>query len=163
VEVFVDTKGKQWELAITVGAIKRVRGLLEIDLTDLTGPRSAGGDPLMTELQLDLVLLVDVIYVICKPQADEADISDEQFAELLAGGSIYAARQAFWEALLDFFHQVHRQDQAKAIQKQMRLVDAMVNKTSRDVDAIDLDGLLNEASSANATGSPASPASAPTN
>jgi hypothetical protein len=62
---FTDRNGKEWVLDITVSTVKRVRSLTGVDLMGM-----AGGD-VLDQLGRDPVLLVDVLYAICKPQADE--------------------------------------------------------------------------------------------
>ena len=51
----------------------------------------------------DPVLLVDLLYCICKVQADAAGVTDEEFGAGLAGDSIQAATDAFLDELIDFF------------------------------------------------------------
>jgi hypothetical protein len=50
----------------------------------------------------DPVLLCDVIYAACKPQADERQVSDEAFGASMAGDAIEHATAALLEELVDF-------------------------------------------------------------
>jgi hypothetical protein len=54
---------------------------------------------LITRLSTDPLLLGDVLFAICKPQADQQQITDEAFGEGLAGNSIDDATGALLEAL----------------------------------------------------------------
>ena len=140
-KTFTDSAGRTWTINITVDAIKRVKDLVDVNLADVT----EGDPPLLTRLETDLVLLCDVIYALIKPQADQQQISDEQFGQALGGDAILAAHDAFWGALSDFFHQLRRLDQVRAIEKQQKLVSTAVAAADRQLDQIDLDKLVNEA------------------
>jgi hypothetical protein len=48
------------------------------------------------------VLLCDVIYGVCKPQADEQNISDEDFGRAMAGDAIEHATRALLDELVGF-------------------------------------------------------------
>ncbi len=63
--MFKDENDKPWVIKIDVAAVKRVRGLLNVDVYKLV---SKGMEPL-GELLADIVSLVDVIYVLCMEQA----------------------------------------------------------------------------------------------
>lgn len=96
---FKDTAGRNWQVAINVGSIKRVRDQAEIDLTTVLDPKAN----LLERLSNDPVLLVDVLWILVAPQAEKLGVSDEQFGEGLGGDALEAATTAFLEALADFF------------------------------------------------------------
>lgn len=96
---FTDTEGREWSITITVAAIKRVRELISVDLMDCL----AKENPLIDRMAIDPVLLVDVLYCLCKPTADMRELTDIQFGESLAGDVIEQATSAFIEALVAFF------------------------------------------------------------
>ena len=95
---FKDNQGREWTVEITVAAIKRVRGLAGIDLMEVL----EGSNGLIEKLVRDPVLLCDVIYAACKPQADERQITDEAFGASMAGDAIEHATAALLEELVDF-------------------------------------------------------------
>lgn len=95
---FKDNSGREWSIEITVAAIKRVRGLAGIDLMEVL----EGSNGLIEKLVRDPVLLCDVIYAACKPQADERQVSDEAFGASMAGDAIEHATAALLEELVDF-------------------------------------------------------------
>ncbi len=76
---FTDNAGRVWTVAIHVAAVKRVRGLVHIDLYKLVddGFRPLG------ELVADPVQLADVLYYLCKDEADAKQITDEDFGRAL--------------------------------------------------------------------------------
>jgi hypothetical protein len=96
---FTDNAGRVWTIAISVAAIKRVRGLLNVDLYKLVddGFKSLG------ELLGDPVRLVDVLYVLCQDEANARNVSDEDFGRALGGDALHQAMDAFVEELIDFF------------------------------------------------------------
>ena len=96
---FVDTAGRTWELSIHVAAIKRVRGLVGVDLYGLIDD---GFQPL-AKLVGDPVQLADVLYCLVKDQADAKGISDEEFGRSLAGDAILRAADSFVDELVSFF------------------------------------------------------------
>ena len=68
-KTFTDNTGRTWTLSVTVGTIKRVRALCSVDLANII-TIEAGKAPnvgLLDRLASDPVLLVDVLYAVCKP------------------------------------------------------------------------------------------------
>ena len=139
-KTFKDTSGREWTLAITIDAVKRIRDLLKIDLLDLFG----GEPPLLTRLDTDVILLCDTIFVALKPQADTAGVSSEQFGAALGGDAIIAARDAFMEALSDFFQSLRRPEVVKAISKQTELVTAAVKLAGERIENLDVPTMLSQ-------------------
>jgi hypothetical protein len=101
---FKDAAGRDWHVAINVAAVKRVKAARDIDLVAAVDPEAR----LLERLAGDPILLVDVLYVLCQPQAQAQNVSDEQFGEALWGESLDRAIDAFLEALTDFFPQARR-------------------------------------------------------
>ena len=102
-KTFTDKTGRTWEFEITIGAAKRVRDLLGVDLVTVLD-----GD-LLERLRLDHILLVDVLYVLCKPAADATGVTDEAFGRAMNGEAIDQALAGFFEELEDFFPSPTRQ------------------------------------------------------
>ena len=96
-KAFTDSQGRSWNVVVNVSAVKRVRDLARVDLLDV-----ANGD-LLSRLADDPCLLVDVLYVLCKPDADTKGITDEDFGRSMVGGVLDAASSALIGELLDFF------------------------------------------------------------
>lgn len=94
---FDDSTGRSWTLRIDVSAIRRVREALDVDLLDL-----AGG-PLLERVAGDPVLLVDILYVLSRGQADQQNVDAEAFGAAMVGDAIDRATGAMLEALADFF------------------------------------------------------------
>lgn len=96
---FKDNAGRAWELRITPAGIRRTKTLVDVNLGTLLANQM---QPL-SELVSDPIALIDVVYCLCKPQADAIGVTDEQFGEGLVGDGLEAAVDAFLEALSDFF------------------------------------------------------------
>lgn len=111
---FKDSKGERWQVTITGGTVKRCLDLLQVDI----GEPLQGDPPLLTRFDLDIAFKVDLIYVVCKPQADERSLSDVEFAERLEGDALFHASEAFTGAWELFFQQLHRPHSQAAVEKQ---------------------------------------------
>ncbi|MBE3133284.1 MAG: hypothetical protein IMZ55_07405 [Acidobacteria bacterium] len=94
---FTDTAGREWRVQIDVTALKRVKGLVGVDLLE-----AASGD-LIDKLAADPVLLCDCLFALVADQAKAASLSDEEFGRGLAGDAIDSATGAMLEELIDFF------------------------------------------------------------
>ena len=153
---FTDNCGRAWTVTINVDAIKRVKSLLSVNLLDAIEGR------LLERLAGDPVLLCDVLYVLCKPQADAQNVSDEDFGRSMAGDVIDVAAAALLEELCDFFPKGRRQLLQKALAKLRTLEETVLTAANRRLDSPELDRQLQEAIAGGLSGNlPASPASIP--
>jgi len=110
-KTFIDNASNAWIITINVDAIKRVRSLLNINLLEVVDGK------LLEKLANDPVLLCDIIYAVCKPEADSRHISDEEFGKAMAGDAIAHATTALFEELADFFPSGRRELIRKALIK----------------------------------------------
>jgi hypothetical protein len=154
-KTFTDALDRSWQITINVSAVKRVRQALDVNLLDV-----AGGD-LLGRLADDPCLLVDVLYVLCRPEADAKGVSDEDFGRAMVGDALDGASSALMKELLDFFPRAQR---ARALAK---MVLAMNEQKAEIAEAAAALKPLAEAEAAAKTpgdssgGSPASAASTP--
>ena len=109
---FIDRAGRVWIVDIDNTTLRRVKTLTGVQLLD-----AIDGD-LVTRLSTDPLLLGDVLFAICKPQADQQQIGDEAFGEGLAGNTIDDATGALMEALVAYFPESRRRLLRKAAEKQ---------------------------------------------
>ncbi len=131
---FVDNSRRTWEIAINVAAVKRIRGLLGIDLYALVDD----GFKSLSKLVSDPVTLADVLYCLCKDQAEKQSISDEDFGRALAGDAITQAADAFVEELIDFFPDARaRASLRKAIEAGKTVRDKVLSHAESILDSID--------------------------
>ena len=139
---FTDDSGRDWLVAINVTTVKRVRALCDVDLMAILDESGA----LLARFVDDPALLADVLYVACQAQADERDVSDEQFGELLAGDTLQKATDAFLEALVDFFPQeTRRKALRRLIEKINKVQGIALNMAVTQLEDPELDKRMEEA------------------
>jgi len=149
---FADNAGRTWTLSLSFGAVKRVRGLLDVNLLEL----DKGEPPLLTRLGTDPILLVDVIFAVIKPQADGLGVTDEQWAESMGGEAMLAAQKAFYEEVADFTRSQGRPDMAKAALAQHALLERVIAMSEERIGQIDVEELANKISGDSSTSLPGS-------
>ena len=110
-KTFQDNAGRTWTVAIHAAAIKQVRSLLGLNLLEAIEGK------LVERFMTDPILACDVLYVLCKQEADARGISDEEFGRAMAGDALEHGTQQMLEELVDFFPQAKRPMLAKAIAK----------------------------------------------
>jgi hypothetical protein len=162
---FKDNQGRQWSVEINVTAIKRVRGLTGEDLMQVIE------GTLIEKLIRDPVLLCDVVYAICKPEADARNVSDEEFGKAMAGDAIEAATTAVLEELVGFCPSPRdRANLGRVLQATRKVMDRARDLVEKKLDSGELDRLadrlLAEGSSeatagSSSTSAPGSSASIP--
>jgi len=133
-KAFMDSTGRSWTVTINVDAIMRVRGLLSVNLAKIADDNFK----LLDEILGDPVLLVDIIYCLCKQQADSQHVSDEDFGRSMAGDVILTAATAMFEELSDFFPRQRARDALKALLAKGRQVsDLLVEQAALKIEALD--------------------------
>lgn len=131
---FTDNAGRTWVISINVAAVKRVRGLLGVDLYSLVDD---GFKPL-GELLGDPVKLVDVIYCLCRDEANAKNVSDEDFGRALYGDAITRAADAFVEELIDFFPEARvRESLRKVVVAGKKMRETLLSHVETTIAEID--------------------------
>jgi len=138
---FNDKDGQEWLIEITVGTVREVKKLTKLDLMELASERSNT----LAMLYEDAETLVNVLYVICKSQAEERGISDEDFGCMFSGAAVQEATEALIEGLIDFFPPRRREVLRKAIDKILELEAAALRKAEADIEAMDADEVMEKA------------------
>jgi len=87
-----------WNLEINNNTIKRLRGGADGGVNLLA---IADGD-LLRKLSGDAIFLADVVFAICRFEAEENGVTQESFDEAMAGDVIASARDALLGELVDF-------------------------------------------------------------
>ena len=152
---FTDNHGRTWTISIHVAAVKRCRALLDVDLYGLVDDGFDG----LSKLLGDPVALVDVLYVLCRDEADKLGVSDEDFGRGLGGDGLGRAVDAFLEELTDFFPDPRvRGGLRRVIEAGRQVRDRLMDRMERKLDALDPD-LEAERLSGTSGDSPASSAS----
>lgn len=122
---FKDLAGRDWGIAMDIAAAKRVRDMLGLDIV---GPNAAA---VFEKLIADPITLCDVLFAVCRPQAERLGVSDEEFGRALAGDVIERAARALLEELADFTPHVRDRERAR------RIVAAIFTLADRARDVLD--------------------------
>ncbi|MCY2927921.1 MAG: hypothetical protein NTV86_00215 [Planctomycetota bacterium] len=118
---FKDNAGRTWTIAVNVDSIKRVKALVKDDDGDPVNLLAAVEGRLLEKLVESPILLCDVVYALCKPDADTLKVSDEDFGRAMAGEAIDGATAALLEDLSDFFPASKRPMLQTAVKKLAQL------------------------------------------
>ena len=107
---FTDNVGRVWTLSVNVATIKRVRALCNVDLNSIVeiDENNNPSAKLLEQLSTDPVLLVDVLYAVCKNECDAKNVSDEDFGAAMSGDVIDYATTALLDEIIDFFPEAKR-------------------------------------------------------
>lgn len=122
-KTFTDTTGRAWSVVINVTSIKRVRDLIDVNLLEVAEKNS----DLLGRLCDDPVTMCDVLYCLCKPEADAAGVSDLDFGAAMGGDTLDYATDALLGELVDFFPQGRRALLQKILEK-TRLLQTRLNE-----------------------------------
>lgn len=112
---FVDSQNRSWSIRIDVNSIRRVREATGVDFSNVLNDKT-----IMTGLSQDPCKLVNVIYILVKPQCDTQNVTDEAFGEALFGDAIDAACEALLKAIIDFFPSSRRKPLQAAMEAAKR-------------------------------------------
>lgn len=126
---FTDSKGRVWSVAVNVGALKRCIDLAGIDLADTVE------SDLFDRLALDPILLCNTLAAICRPEMQRLTITDEDFAEGLAGDVIDQAAAALVDAIVYFFRLRHGGIVAKIATKKKEVEALALKAVDRFIDS----------------------------
>jgi len=174
---FRDDQGRPWMVAITVAAAERVRGLVTVDVTedveqsDGTVSRQTRKAPLdiidtssiantLQILRSQYGTVGEVLYAICRKQAEEKKISREDFLDGLRGDAIEAGVKAIEEELVDFFPPRLRKMVGLLATKMDEVATQMLDQAEARMQAATAASLL-EQSGTQSTRPPESSASTP--
>jgi len=136
---FKDNAGRQWSVEINVAALKRVRGLTGTDLMQVIE------GTLIEKLIRDPVLLCDVVYALCKPEADTRNVSDEDFGKAMAGDAIEAATTAVLEELVGFCPSPRdRANLGRVLQATTKVMERARDLVEKKLDSGELDRLADQ-------------------
>lgn len=120
---FQDKNGLVWDLSLYAPTLRKVKEVFGLGLVDLDG------DPL-NQLEADPEKLVDVIYLICKSQADARGLTSEQFGESLKPG-LDEPVLALREAIINFFPAGKRSAVRSALEANAKAVEEALNQLTQ--------------------------------
>ena len=129
---FKDNQDRTWSIDLTVGAVKRIRSSLEIDLLDLR-------EQTFTQLSNDVLLMHDVVWLLCKEEAAKRGISEEQFGAAVVGDPVSDAIGVVLEAIPGFFHAAKKSLVTTAVTKAKVMREKAEALTAATLNDADLD------------------------
>lgn len=139
---FVDVKNRPWGVTVSAWSVGEVRKLLGVDLARL----HEGGFKPLADLLADPVRLIDVVYVLCREQCEAQKVSDEDFGRAMLGDVLYAARDAFAGALVEFTPDKRRREAlSRMFDAAKRAEDRLLTKGAEALAGVNLDAAVDEA------------------
>ncbi len=141
-KAFKDNAGRSWDVEINVAAVKRVRDLASVDLLEIVE------GTLIEKLIRDPILLCDIIYAVCKPQADEREppVGDEEFGRAMAGDAIEHATTALLEELVSFCPSPRdRKNLGRVLEATTRVMDKARDLVEEKLDSGELERIAEQA------------------
>ena len=132
-KTFSDNAARTWTVQVNVDAVKRVRDLAQVNLLEVVDGK------LLERLVSDPILLCDVIYAVCKPEADAKSVTDVDFGRAMAGDAIDTATTALLEELVDFFPSGKRTVFRKALEKLKKLEGIALETATKRLESDELE------------------------
>lgn len=132
-QTFIDAAGRSWSISLNLGSAIRVRDRLKIDLLQ----PELGDPPLLDRLGSDELLLGEIICVLLEPQFAGYKTTADDVRAGFDGATLLAANEAFFKELIDFFRRRGRTDRAKAVEKQLTVIQAGIKIVENRIDKID--------------------------
>lgn len=129
---FRDAADREWTVSIAVGDLKRVKDTLDIHLTKLVDQDLR----LLFELAADPIQCVDVLWVLCKPQADALGINEIQFGQSFSQEAFDEAGKALVRAVFNFFPASRRDPLLKLVDKTEQAMKAIAAEAAAKIDAM---------------------------
>lgn len=137
-KTFTDKSGRIWEIAITLGAAKRLRDKLDIDLLQ----PEQGDPPLLTRLGTDELLLGEMLCELLLSQFESHGTSEADVWDAFDGETLLAAQDAFYADLVDFFRSRGRADRSRAVARQAEVIQQAIATSAQRIDEIDIDRII---------------------
>jgi len=136
---FHDNAGRNWTVTLNVATLKRIRALTAIDLINIISldEHRKPNVELLERLSEDPILLVDVLYAACKPEADAQNVTDEQFGAAMAGDAIEHATNALLEELVSFFPDPKRKVLQKILDANRRFGETLKRKVEAELNTLE--------------------------
>ena len=156
-KVFKDSNGQDWQIALNVLQMKRVRAALGVNLVNVITLDKDGAVKvdLIDRIANDPCLLVDILWVLVEGQAKAIGITDEQFGTALVGDAIERATAAFLDELVDFFPGARRLFLKKAVDLARKYAGEWTTVLAKALESPELEKKIAESMSS----SPSSPGS----
>ena len=119
---FVDNNGRDWIVSISYASIERVQSLVGVNLCEIVM-----GGQLASQFIWDSLMVSQVLWALCKPEADQAKITRDQFLDAIQGDPIDIAAIAVVEAMDTGFFSRHKRSIIRDLLVEMK--KALENST----------------------------------
>ena len=129
--MFKDGANRTWMLSINLASIKAVRAILNIDLMD-------ANDGKVFKSLSDPCTMADVLFVLCKQDADKLSITDTDFGSALSGDVFENACNAFWDEWVEFFPLSKRQLLTKFLNKMKEYQNEKLAEVTEAIEKLEL-------------------------
>jgi hypothetical protein len=129
-KTFRTTDGLEWQIAVNVATVKRVRDLAGVDLlavVDDAGPLQA--------IFGDHVKFSEVLCAAVRPQLADRDMGDDEFFATIDGAVIEAAAEALIGEIVDFFQEPRKGLLKKALAKYQEALAKVNSRTTQTAEA----------------------------
>ena len=134
---FLDAENRSWEPEVNVVTIGRVRTALKINLLELLLPGSTLADQLS-----DPCLLVDILFLLCKDQADKLGIDDVAFGKAMTPDGIEDGWSSALEGVVLFSPRGLRPAHQKVLLKAKQYQAAAAEKIKTLVAGTEFEAML---------------------
>jgi len=143
----MDSKRNQFDTINVAGTLQVAQALLRhvprarmlfVSSAQVYGMRNRPG----ARRETDEKLLGEVLCAMLEGQFEAHKVTDDDVRSSFDGQTLLAAQKAFYEELIAFFRSRGRNDRAKAVAKQMALIEAAVAAVETRIDALDIDATI---------------------
>jgi hypothetical protein len=119
---FTDNAGQRWPYEVDFASLRRVERLLGVDLIALP-------EATLFRRLASPIFLIDVLYCLCKPEADQQGLTDEQFGERCVT-DLQPVLDSLVGGLADFFRRLGRPQQSRTMTETWTMSREILNLTS---------------------------------
>ena len=114
---FKNETGKEFTVSLDINAVRTIRDRLGVDIVNFASEEQ------LQKLFGDVVMFVDVLYLICEPQCEAAGLTDEQFGAGLGGDNLGDAIIALEGAIVSFIPSPKQRANMQSLLKAARDTD----------------------------------------
>lgn len=136
---FVDASGREWSVTITVEEIAAVKEALDVHLTKIVDDDIKK----LFDLIADPIQCVDVLWVVCRSQAESRGIDQRQFAKGFSGESFEQAGRCLVRAVFGFFPPSRRDPLLRLVEKTEQAMNLAMAQAATKIDEITTEAMSN--------------------
>lgn len=126
---FKDKSGTTYDIALTIGACKKIKSRLSVDILNLS-------DETVEKLYSDDLLIAEIVAVLLEDKLDQ--IGAQGVIDNFDGATVDTACKAFLEELTSFFAERNRPDKSAILKKLNQITEKAVQNVAEEVDKIEI-------------------------